>query len=49
MDFWLWFILFMFTMGDGLRINSLAKDLKARHEELLARFDRLGGRLDAQQ
>jgi hypothetical protein len=37
----------MFLLAEGARIQSLVKDLKARHEELIARFDRLEARLDA--
>ena len=47
MDVWFFFLFCVFSLGDGLRLNSLVKDLKARHEELLARLDRLEARLAA--
>jgi hypothetical protein len=42
---WFIFIFLLFSIGDGFRMQSLVKELKARHEELLARFDRLEARL----
>jgi hypothetical protein len=41
---WFAFMAFLCVVGVGLRIQALEKDLKARHEELLARFDRVEAR-----
>jgi hypothetical protein len=46
---WFFFLWLMFSVGDGFRMQNLVKDLKARHEELLARFDRLEARLGRQE
>jgi hypothetical protein len=47
---WYFFLmLFVFVGVDGFRLQSLVKDLKARHEEVLARFDRLEARLGGRE
>jgi len=49
MEWYFFFLLLLFNVGDGFRMQSLVNDLKARHEELLARFDRLEARLGGEE
>jgi hypothetical protein len=46
---WVLLVLALFSIEYGFRMRSLMKDVRARHEELLARFDRLEAQLGAQE